>query len=220
MRKKKKQKHHLISFMKSNIDAQRCKPLKQKYARGAAYHGRDHASTPETAADSARTWRELVLGLVTGTAGDLPAFATSTANQASSHGLDFNLAQDDKLAPQRASPLDGPPLDQYGSNLAHALSSLNFSGQPSATDPPTDPSPSQFSGFLLRIPSSMDFNGEPTSSHSSRDKGKSAGVAHMAINPSVGKILKLTPPIVAAPSSGLDAVFSSDSESSSTTTSG
>ncbi|KAK2985407.1 hypothetical protein RJ640_002987 [Escallonia rubra] len=73
----------------SSFDSTRCKLLKQKYARGAANHGRDHASTPETATGSATTWRELVPGLVTGNAGDLPAFATSTANQVESQHLPY-----------------------------------------------------------------------------------------------------------------------------------
>ncbi|KAK3009755.1 hypothetical protein RJ639_014455 [Escallonia herrerae] len=74
---------------------QRCKLLKQKYARGPANHGRDHATTPETATRSAGTPRELVAGLVRGMAMDLPAIATSTANEVESQHLPYCFLRND-----------------------------------------------------------------------------------------------------------------------------
>ncbi|KAK2993926.1 hypothetical protein RJ640_026574, partial [Escallonia rubra] len=73
----------------------RCKLLKQKYARGPADHGRDHATTPETATRSAGTSSELVAGLVRGMAMDLPAIATSTANKVESQHLPYCFLRND-----------------------------------------------------------------------------------------------------------------------------
>ncbi|KAK2993927.1 hypothetical protein RJ640_026578 [Escallonia rubra] len=73
----------------------RCKLLKQKYARGPADHGRDHATTPETATRSAGTSSELVAGLVRGMAMDLSAIATSTANKVESQHLPYCFLRND-----------------------------------------------------------------------------------------------------------------------------